>query len=147
MESLFNEQAYQEIIARIDSLSENSQRNWGKMTVGQMAWHCQVPLKIAVKNKTNNAKGNLLLRLFFKKSLYNDRPWRKGLPTASLAKAKEDKDFEQERKKLKALVEEVHLLRNRQEWNPHPLFGPLTHEQWGKLQYKHLDHHLRQFGV
>lgn len=31
--------------------------------------------------------------------------------------------------------------------HPHPFFGKLTSEQWGKGIYKHLDHHLKQFGV
>jgi hypothetical protein len=29
----------------------------------------------------------------------------------------------------------------------HPAFGPLTHEEWGRLCWKHMDHHLVQFGV
>ncbi|NND11366.1 MAG: DUF1569 domain-containing protein, partial [Flavobacteriaceae bacterium] len=37
--------------------------------------------------------------------------------------------------------------RDKAEWEPHPSFGYYTKDQWGKTQYKHLDHHLRQFGV
>lgn len=28
----------------------------------------------------------------------------------------------------------------------HPAFGPLTGPEWGRIAWKHLDHHLRQFG-
>ena len=28
----------------------------------------------------------------------------------------------------------------------HPFFGPLSAGGWGRLGWKHLDHHLRQFG-
>jgi hypothetical protein len=28
----------------------------------------------------------------------------------------------------------------------HPAFGPLTHDGWCRLSWKHVDHHLRQFG-
>jgi hypothetical protein len=31
--------------------------------------------------------------------------------------------------------------------NPHPFFGTLNPQQWSILMYKHVDHHLRQFGV
>ena len=31
--------------------------------------------------------------------------------------------------------------------HPHSFFGPLTPDEWAILMYKHLDHHLRQFGV
>jgi len=148
MKSLFEESAYKEVLSRLDQLTENSQRQWGKMSVGQMAWHCQVPLKVAVKNKPNSGKkGNPLVRWFFKKSLYNDKLWRKGLPTSPMAKTTEEKDFQSEIANLKSLVHVCYETRNREEWQPHPLFGHLTPDQWGMMEYKHLDHHLRQFGV
>ena len=147
MQSLLNEDTYAEILRRLDGLNENSERSWGKMTVGQMCWHCQYPLKLAINNKENTSKGNLFITLFFKKSLYNDKPWRKNLPTAPQLKAREQKDFQEEHDKLKSLVKEFHSLKEREVWHPHPAFGAFTKEQWGQLQYKHLDHHLTQFGV
>ncbi|MFD1127776.1 DUF1569 domain-containing protein [Paenibacillus provencensis] len=30
--------------------------------------------------------------------------------------------------------------------NPHPFFGKLTSEEWSIGLYKHLDHHLKEFG-
>ena len=147
MKSLFDKEAYEEIMKRIDALSPDSQRLWGKMSVGQMVWHCQFPLKIAIKNEDKGVRGNPLVRWFFKKSLYSDKPWRKNLPTAPGLRATEEKDFKTEVEKLKELVMQCHEVRDRKEWNPHPLFGRFTPQQWGQLQYKHLDHHLRQFGV
>lgn len=146
MKSLFEDVTYQEVLLRIEALNENSVRQWGKMTAGQMAWHCQFPLKIAVKNE-HKGNGNFLVRLLFKTSMYDNRPWRKNLPTARAIRAKEEKDFTTEKVKLKQLVHDFYACRSRQEWNPHPIFGKLTHHQWGKMQYKHLDHHLTQFGV
>lgn len=147
MRSLLSNEGYSDIIIRLDKLTGNSDRHWGKMTVGQMAWHCQYPLQLAIENKENTSKGNWLVRTFFKKSLYNDKPWRKNLPTAPQLKTKEDKDFFTEIAVLKRLVDEFHALKTRELWYPHPAFGPFTKEQWGQLQYKHLDHHLTQFGV
>ncbi|MGB3151103.1 MAG: DUF1569 domain-containing protein [Maribacter sp.] len=147
MKSLLNTDTHKEIRARLEKLSEHSERQWGKMTVGQMCWHCQYPLKLAIKNKENTSKGNWFIRVFFKKSLYNDKPWRKNLPTSPQLKAKEHKDFKEEYAKLKALVDEFSSLNNREVWYPHPAFGPFTKEQWGQLQYKHLNHHLTQFSV
>ena len=147
MKSLFDEESYKEVLGRIHLLTENSKPLWGKMSVGQMSWHCQFPLKIAIKNKLYDKRPNFLAKLFFKKAMYNDKPWRKGLPTARLAKAVEEKDFNLELDHLKKLVEEFHHLKDREVWNPHPMFGHFTPDQWGKMQYKHLDHHLRQFDV
>ncbi len=147
MKSIFEEETYNEIITRVNKLNENSIPKWGKMTVAQMVWHCQIPLKVAIKNKATNKKGNLLIHWFFKKSLFNDKPWRKNLPTSSFARAKEEKDFNSEFVTLQKLIHDVYGVRSRKEWNPHPLFGTFTPQQWGQMQYKHLDHHLHQFGV
>ncbi len=147
MKSIFDEKTYQEVLQRLEKLSPKTQNKWGKMTVGQMVWHCQIPVKVAIKNKETKVGGNPLVRWFFKKSLYNDKPWRKNLPTIPIAKAKEEKDFESEYKTLVKLLQELYKVKDRKDWNPHPLFGYFTPEQWGQMEYKHLDHHLRQFGV
>lgn len=147
MKSLLETAACEEIKTRMALLNDKSERQWGKMTVGQMAWHCQYPLKLAIKNKENNSKGNWFIKTFFKKSLYNDTPWRKNLPTAPQLKTKEPKDFHAELKELTNLVNEFQKLKDRDVWHPHPSFGTFTKDQWGQLQYKHLDHHLKQFGV
>lgn len=147
MKSLFDPQALEEILGRLDQLKDGQTPGWGRMTVGQMVWHCQVPLKVGIANKPSEKKGNLLLRWFFKKGMYNDRPWRKNLPTSPLAKAIEPRDLQQELPVLKRMVREFHDLKTREHWNPHPIFGEFTAQQWGQMQYKHLDHHLRQFGV
>lgn len=146
MKSIFDEATKNELIERIGLLTETSERQWGKMTVGQMVWHCQYPLKVAIENK-KAGNGNLLVRLFFKKSMYNDKPWRKNLPTSPQLKTTEDKNLKIEAEKLKQFTIQTHDLKTRNDWNPHPLFGKLTKEEWGKMQYKHLDHHLTQFGV
>ena len=67
--------------------------------------------------------------------------------TAKAFKTKESKDFTSERDQLITLLNELHEQREKTDWAPHPSFGTFTKDQWGKMQYKHLDHHLRQFGV
>ena len=147
MKSIFDEKTYQEVQDRLNTLKPNSERQWGKMTVSQMLWHCQLPIRLAIKNDKTKVKGNPLIRLLFKKSLYNDKPWRKNLPTIPAARATEEKDFDKELTILMDLIRQLHDLKDRENWNPHPLFGEFTPHQWGQLEYKHLDHHLRQFGV
>lgn len=146
MKSIFEESTCNEVLNRIDALHENSERLWGKMTLGQMVWHCQFPFAIGVKNK-DHGKGNFFAKMFLKKQMYSDKPFRRNLPTAAKLKTKETKDFQTEKAKLRQLVTEFYDCRTRTTWNPHPIFGNFTHEQWGKMEYKHLDHHLQQFGV
>lgn len=147
MKSIFEENTCNELKSRINKLDENSEAQWGKMSVGQMAWHCQGPLNIMLQKEDYGLKPNWLAKVFFKKSLYNDKQWRKGLPTAKFLKPKEDKNFNEEISVLETLVDETFSQRDQTEWEPHPGFGYFTAQQWGQMQYKHLDHHLRQFGV
>ncbi|WP_298899750.1 DUF1569 domain-containing protein [uncultured Psychroserpens sp.] len=147
MKSIFTTEAHTEILKRIEQLNDQAQAKWGKMNVGQMAWHCQGPLNIILEKNDYGMKPSWFAKLFFKKSLYNDKPWRKGLPTAKFLKTQEDKDFNTEKVTLVELINELQTQRDKSEWNPHPAFGHFTADQWGQMQYKHLDHHLKQFGV
>ncbi|WP_369996487.1 DUF1569 domain-containing protein [Winogradskyella sp.] len=147
MKSIFEDSTYNEIKSRIQNLNEDSHAQWGKMNVGQMVWHCQGPLNIILEKNDYGMKPSWLAKLFFKKSLYNDKPWRKGLPTAKFLKTQDHKDFNEEKTKLEALIDETYAQKDKSEWKPHPAFGYFTAQQWGQMQYKHLDHHLRQFGV
>ncbi|WP_340074348.1 DUF1569 domain-containing protein [Leptobacterium sp. I13] len=147
MESIFNEKPYQEILTRIDALTEKSSASWGNMDVAQMCAHCKEPIEVALGKKKLDQKPSFLLKLLFKKSLYNDTPYRKNLPTAKQYKIVTSKDFEQEKNDLKSLIDEFHNHKTKEDWAPHPVFGTFTKEQWGKMTYKHLDHHLRQFNA
>ena len=147
MKSLFTPETYQETIERINTLNPNAEAKWGKMTVSQMVHHCQAPLNIMLQKEDYGLKPFWLVTLFFKKSLYNDKPWRKNLPTAKQLKVETDKDFDAEKSQLLSLVQEAHEQKDKTDWQPHPSFGKFTAQQWGQLQYKHLDHHLKQFGV
>lgn len=147
MKSLFDAEAFSEIKTRIDNLSEASEKQWGKMTHGQMLHHCQGPFNIMLEKNDYGMKPNWMAKLFFKKLLYNDKPWRKNLPTAKFLKETEARNFEKERLDLVKLLDEFEAQKDRTDWKPHPAFGRFTRQQWGQMQYKHLDHHLRQFGV
>lgn len=146
MKSLFETKTYSETLIRLNNLSETSEKFWGKMTVGQMLHHCQGPLNIMLEKEDYGLKSNFLAKLFFKKMLYNDTPFRKNLPTAKFLKESIPKDFNIEKTKLIALLKEFETQKNREDWKPHPGFGYFTKQQWGQMQYKHLDHHLKQFG-
>lgn len=147
MKSLFELESYQEIRARLNSFTENSERLWGKMTPGQTMAHCQAPLNIQLGKEDYGLKPNWFAKVFFKKSLYNDKPWSKGLPTAKAMKQIESKNFNDEKAHLETLLDEFASQRDRNDWAPHPGFGEFTKEQYGQMQYKHLDHHLRQFNL
>jgi hypothetical protein len=149
MQSLFDSTAQQDIFNRLDKLSETTQPNWGKMSVGQMLKHCQMPLNIANGTYQMKEKAGFLKKLMFsmmKPLLYNDKPWKQNLPTPKEFMVTTPQDFSKEKETLTNIINEFTSKKNAN-FPPHPFFGKFTNEQWGKMQYKHLDHHLKQFGV
>ncbi|MEO5783192.1 MAG: DUF1569 domain-containing protein [Ginsengibacter sp.] len=149
MENLFTAIANQQMVDRINSLTADTKPLWGKMTVAQMLAHCQEPLYVALGEK--HLKGGLMAFLFgkiAKKQLVKDTPFKRNLPTASGFIVKTEKNFSEEKNKLVELVKRFG--KNDPEEiakRLHPFFGKLNAEEWNTLQYKHLDHHLKQFGV
>jgi len=149
MKSIFDEEAYAGVLDRLEKLTPDTQGRWGKMDVAQMLAHCQNPLEVALGRqalKRPNAVMRVLLKRF-KASMYNDKPWKHGMATAPQYRIEPARDFKQEKSKLLELIKAFHNKKNSTSWKPHPAFGAFTHEQWGQMQYKHLDHHLAQFGV
>jgi hypothetical protein len=147
VKNLFDPAVKQDIINRINKLTPESKALWGKMNVGQMLAHVQIPMGVAFG--TNTVKGNWLMKLilpFFKKMLYDDKPWKHGLPTdKTFVMTGQSKDFESEKNQLLDKINrftESNMINEK-----HPVFGKLTKEQWSKATWKHIDHHLKQFGV
>ena len=148
MESIFEPAINTAFIERINKLTPSTPALWGKMNVSQMLAHCQVPIQVAFGEL--NTKGGLIALLFgrmAKKKLVNDQPFERNLPTMREAKIKNDRGFDTEKAALIGLVKRFTTGPDVLTKKPHPFFGPLTVEEWNILQYKHLDHHLRQFGV
>lgn len=149
MKNLFDKETYTEIINRINSLTPATQRQWGKMNAAQMLAHCKEAFKVPLSDKKMpRMLIGLLIGWAFKKKLYNEEPWKKNLPTAPNFIIKDERDFEKEKQELVDMISRFH---NAGPGNvgkyPHPMFGSFTPEQWGQSMYKHLDHHLMQFGV
>jgi hypothetical protein len=149
MQSLFDKAENQKMIGRIEKLTPETKALWGKMNVGQMLAHSQVAIRVALGDtRIKQSLIGLLFGNIAKKQVLKSKPFRKNLPTAPEFIMKEEKDFDKEKATLLQLVERM----GREGANgitkePHPFFGKMTTEQWDILQYKHLDHHLSQFGV
>lgn len=145
MKSIFEEEARTEITFRLLALKNNSTGRWGEMNVAQMLAHCNRQMDYYLGNFTLEKRGNFLLR-FFKSYLYNNRPYKKNSPTHDAFVISNRHVFEQELIRLRRSLNEVNLRGEANAWPIHPTFGRLTGNQFGKSIYKHLDHHLKQFG-
>ncbi len=150
MRSIFNKEHVEEFIGRINNLNNQTQPQWGKMNVAQMLAHCQMPVKIASGELIPHI--NWIIKFLFgknaRKQLLNDPDFKRNLPTFAEGKIVDKKVFELEREKLiKSLEEFQRKGPSALTKNPHPFFGKMSVSDWDTLQVKHLDHHLRQFGV
>ena len=140
MKNLFEEPRVIEIKDRIKKLGPDSQRQWGKMDQAQMLAHCSEAIKMALgeikppRMLLGRIVGFIVKPLLFR----NDEPMRKDSPTV--------KGLEMQRDKLNKLIDRFFTLKQTTNF-PHSFFGRLTSEEWSVLMYKHLDHHLRQFGT
>ena len=149
MSSLFNQADSNQIIERINHLKPDTKALWGKMNVTQMLAHAQPPLKVASGHLTlKRGLIGLLFGKMAKKQLLGDKPFKQNLPTAKEFMIKDYGEFESERQKLIQQLKEFQIKGPRGlSDDPHPFFGKLTSGEWDLIQWKHLDHHLRQFGV
>ena len=150
MKSLFDRPCADEIQARISRLSGTATAQWGKMSVAQAAAHCADALEVACGDRTppRMVIGRLLGWVIKPMVLRDDKPMRPNSPTTPDLVVADTRDFEKERGRLRAQVDRfvsggpAGVTRH-----PHPFFGALTPQEFAILQYKHLDHHLRQFGA
>ena len=130
-------------------LRPDSGRQWGTMNPGQMLAHCSAWMEMAagLKSTPRSFLGRIFGRLA-KSSILNEKPVRRNMPTDPCLIANEERDFSAERERLREWVDRFAAAGpGGCTRHPHSFFGPMTPSEWSRLAYKHLDHHLRQFGV
>jgi hypothetical protein len=148
--TLLNEQDKNEIIERINRLTPETQHQWGKMEVAQMLAHCAKGLEMTLGDfKATPAPFPMRIVGRLMKWVYtNDKPFHKNSPTDKNFLVSERKDFTAEKNNLIGLLNRFYAGgESGITKNHHPFFGYFTPAEWGIGSYKHLDHHLRQFGA
>ena len=146
MKSLWNAAHRREIDARILELTPAHAPRWGRMSAPQMVVHLADALRMAtgelpIAMRRTPFRYPLLKQLF----LYVV-PIPKGLPTArELQRA--PGEWDAGIADLRAMLESFASRDRNAPWPPHPIFGPIGAHGWGVLTRRHIDHHLRQFGV
>ena len=147
--NLFDQQDVSQILERIEKLTPNSQRQWGKMNVAQMLAHCNMSLKTA--SGQYHIKRVFIGRIIgplMRSTVLSEKPFGKNSPTDKSYIFKEDRKFEEEKVLVITAIKKFFEGGASQcTTYPHPFFGKFTPEQWAVFEWKHLDHHLRQFGV
>jgi len=150
MKNLFEATTAKEVKERIGRLGPNSQRLWGKMTAAQAMAHCAKTMEWAVGDSYEPRMfiGRIVGPLIRSQVLRDENPKGRNAPTARSLVVTDERDLRRECTRLSALVDRFFEGGPRGcTKHPHTFFGKLTPEEWARLMYKHLDHHLRQFGA
>jgi len=148
--NLFQLECVDEIKGRLRQLSPSNARQWGKMSAAQMLAHCSAGLEMAAGEicPPRELIGRIIGRAVKRVALRAEEPMRRNSPTAKELVMTGEMDFDAERKRLNSLIERFRAAGpSGCTRHPHAFFGPLTPDEWSILMYKHLDHHLRQFGA
>jgi len=150
MKSIFDQKDVKELIGRINQLTPATQAQWGKMNVSQMLAHCVVAYDMTFTDKypKPNFMMKFIIKLFAKSAVVGPKPYPKNGRTAPEFIISDERDFEKEKKRLVDYInktlevgaEKFHMRESH-------AMGKLTTQEWNTLFYKHLDHHLTQFGV
>jgi hypothetical protein len=150
MKNLYEAATVEEVKERIARLETDSQRLWGTMTAAQAVAHCSAGLEWAVGDTfpPRMLLGRIIGRMVKPMLLRNEEPMRRNSPTVKSLVVKDDRDLRTEQERLCGLIDRfVTSGPGGCTTHPHSFFGRLMPEEWATLMYKHLDHHLRQFGA
>jgi Protein of unknown function (DUF1569) len=132
------------------NLKADSAPLWGKMSAAQAVAHCTAGLELALGDRLPPRMliGRLLGPMIKSKAFREEEPMRRNSPTVPGLVVNDERDLDAERERLSGMIERfVAAGPQGCTTHPHSFFGKLTPDEWAVLMYKHLDHHLRQFGV
>lgn len=147
MKSVFDPFENQALIARISKLQPSSKAAWGKMNATQMCQHTNAAILVAFGEK--EVKVNFVFRLLgrmMKNKVFNSE-FKKNSPTAKEFIFVDQYDFETARNELIKNFSRFAEGQSSITISNHPFWGELSHEDWNKLMWNHIDHHLRQFNI
>jgi hypothetical protein len=149
MKTIFDKETSKEILNRINKLTPETQRKWGKMDVAQMMAHCyEGLLMVTGEKKMPRVFIGRLIGALMKPLVLSEKPFRRNSPTAPGLIIADAREFEKEKELLTAKIKSITSSgKTITTTHPHPFFGKMNPDEWGISVYKHLDHHLTQFGV
>jgi hypothetical protein len=151
VKNLFEKACAEELKERVARLTPESPRHWGKMNTAQAVAHCALAFELPSGGQKPPRAGfpvRILGRIIKPLALGDDKPMRRNSPTMKSLVIPDERDLAKERERLCAAIDRFAAAGPAGcTDHPHSFFGRLTPEEWAILMYKHVDHHLRQFGA
>ncbi len=147
MRSLWENDARAEVLVRIRALSADKRPRWGRLTAPQMLAHISDQIRMALGDVSARRGSGWMSVPPFNYLMIHVVPWPRGAKGPFEAFTTKPATWDSDIAQLVILIERFCEKNDQQSWPEHPLFGKLSGKDWAALSYKHLTHHLRQFGV
>jgi hypothetical protein len=147
MKTIWNSSDHTEMKNRIARLTPDARPRWGRMSAPQMVVHLTDALRMASGELAIAPKKVWLRHSPLKQLIIYWLPWPKGVPTMEQLLSRVAGEWPAEVAALQSTLDDLVRRGPANAAPAHPAFGRLTGRTWGVLVYRHLDHHLRQFGV
>jgi hypothetical protein len=134
---------------RVARLEPGAAARWGRMTAHQMICHLNDSFKLATGERFASPTDSLYQRTLMKwAALHTPVKWPQGVATRPEMEqgvgGTPPADWEQDRLELQGLIVRFPTLTR---FGTHPMFGAMSRKEWMIWGYRHVDHHLRQFGL
>jgi hypothetical protein len=149
--NIFSKEISEGAIQRINKLEPATQPQWGKMNVAQMLAHCCIAYEMvyeADKRPKPSFFMKFILKSVVKKIVTTEVPCKRNGRTSPAFLITDSREFEVEKSRLTAYINKTRELGAAHfDQKVSHSFGTLNTTEWNNMFYKHLDHHLTQFGV
>ncbi len=147
MKSMWQAEARRDLTERVARLTPDTRPSWGRMNAPQVVAHLTQAMRMATGELRTEPKSSPLRFTPLKQLVIYVLPWPQGTPTAPELLAGVPTTWDADVAGLCALIDTFGSLERDRQWPVHPAFGKLSAKTWGALGWRHVDHHLRQFGV
>ena len=151
MESIFDPAGRATLETRLRALRPDSVRQWGRMTPHQAVCHMSDVFRMALREKTVAPRAGAFAPVVRFVALRLPMRWPRGIKTTPECEqgcgGTTPIEFERDRAELVALMARFGTSSEADRPSSHPIFGRMTTTHWGCWAYRHVDHHLRQFGA
>jgi hypothetical protein len=152
MKNLLNEKDRAAIVRRLRRIRPDTPRRWGRMDAHQMVCHLGDAFHAALGDRpVARVRPRLPLPLIRLYALWLPVRYPRGYPAPREIRqgigGSPPQEFERDLESTVELAERFARERDVLARTEHPLFGRVSVRQWGIWAHRHMDHHLRQFGV
>jgi hypothetical protein len=145
--TLWNEDDRRALEARLARLRPDSRGQWGSFDAPRMLCHITDAVRSATGDVVCSPKPSPLRYPVINSLVMFYMPWPKSVPTAPELLARTPEAWDVEVARFRAAVADLTKRPRTGPWPAHVAFGNLSGTQWGRLLYRHTDHHFKQFGV